>query len=71
MTIEKVHGTLHGRPGSFVLQHNSTLNRGVPEQSIQVVPDSATGELRGLKGRMVISRVKDEHGYDFEFKFAE
>lgn len=71
VAIEQVNGTLHGRSGSFVLQHSSTLHRGVPQQSIQVVPDSATGELQGLKGRMVVSRVNAEHHYDFEFEFAE
>lgn len=71
VAIEKVNGTLHGRLGSFVLQHSSTLNRGAPEQSIHVVPDSATGELRGLRGRMIISRVDSQHHYDFEFEFAE
>ena len=50
VAIEKVAGTLHGRQGTFVLQHSSTLNRGESEQSITVVPDSGTGELAGLKG---------------------
>ncbi len=70
VAIEKVNGTLHGRSGGFVLQHSSTLNRGVPQQSIHVVPDSATGELRGLRGRMLV-RVDGEHHYDFEFEFTE
>src|SRR4051794_11990584 len=40
VAIEKVTGTLQGRKGSFVLQHNATMDRGKPELNIIVVPDS-------------------------------
>ena len=30
VAIERVTGTLHGRSGSFVLQHSGTMTRGVP-----------------------------------------
>src|SRR3954463_6493560 len=52
VALERVTGTLHGRAGSFSLQHSGTMNRGVPQLSVTVVPDSATGELAGLAGRM-------------------
>lgn len=42
VAMERVNGTLKGRKGSFVLQHSATMNRGVPELSITVVPDSGT-----------------------------
>ena len=42
VAIEKVTGTLHGRRGTFVLQHSSTMTRGEAQQSITVVPDSGT-----------------------------
>lgn len=29
VAIERVEGTLHGRTGTFVLQHNGTMTRGV------------------------------------------
>ncbi len=64
---ERVDGTLQGRRGTFVLQHNSTLARGVQHQSISVVPDSGTGELIGLSGTMTISIVEKKHFYDFDF----
>lgn len=67
VAIERVTGTLHGRAGSFVLQHSSTMERGVPRQSITVVPDSGTGELTGLAGSMVITIVAGKHSYDFEY----
>ena len=45
VAMETVRGTLDGRAGSFVLQHSSTMTRGVPAQSITVVPDSGTDAL--------------------------
>src|ERR1700722_2045882 len=45
VAIERVTGTLDGRSGTFVLQHNATMTRGAPYLNIVVVPDSGTGEL--------------------------
>ena len=54
VAIEKVSGTLHGRNGTFVLQHCASMNKGTSKLSIFVVPDSGTGELAGLAGTMTI-----------------
>jgi hypothetical protein len=45
VAIERVSGSLHDRSGSFVLQHSGTMTRGVPQQSVTVVPDSGTDQL--------------------------
>ena len=37
VAIERVTGRLHGRSGTFVLQHSSVMDRGTPAQSIGVV----------------------------------
>lgn len=71
VAIERVSGTLHGRTGAFVLQHSSTMNQGEPQQSIGVVPDSGTDQLKGLSGSMVISVVGGKHYYDFEYTLSE
>lgn len=71
VAIEKVTGTLHGRQGTFILQHSSTLNRGGGEQSITVVPDSGTGELVELSGTMTIQNDGGEHRYTLEYTFTE
>src|SRR6202167_6102221 len=44
VAMERVTGTLKGRTGSFVLQHSGTMNRGAPQLSVTVVPDSGTGQ---------------------------
>jgi len=71
VAIETVSGTLHGRQGSFVLQHSSTMTRGVPEQSISVLPDSGTGELTGLTGKLIIDIVDKQHFYRFDYSLPE
>lgn len=67
VAIERVCGTLGGKSGSFVLQHSGTMNRGEPSLSIAVVPDSGTGELIGLSGKMMIEIQPGKHFYDFEY----
>jgi hypothetical protein len=67
VAIEQVSGTLHGRAGTFVLQHSGTMNRGEPQLSVTVVPDSGTGRLVGLTGRMDIIIEGGKHSYEFEY----
>jgi autotransporter translocation and assembly factor TamB len=67
VAMERVTGTLKGRTGSFVLQHSATMTRGTPELSITVVPDSGSGQLVGLTGKMDIKINEGKHSYDFEY----
>ena len=71
VAIERVSGTLHGRSGSFVLQHSATMNRGAPQLSVTVVPDSSTGELAGLAGRMSIDITDGQHSYTFDYTLGD
>jgi hypothetical protein len=71
VAIEKVTGTLGGRKGTFVLQHNATMTRGAPQLNIIVVPDSGTGELKGLSGTLNITITPDgKHSYDMEYSLS-
>jgi hypothetical protein len=71
VAIEQVTGTLRGRSGTFVLQHSGTMTRGEQQLSVTVVPDSGTGELTGLTGKMAINIVDGKHFYDFEYTLPE
>lgn len=71
VALEIVTGTLKGRAGTFVLQHSATMTRGVPTLSITVVPDSGTGQLTGLTGKMNIIITDGKHSYDFEYTLPE
>jgi hypothetical protein len=71
VAIEKVTGTLHGREGTFTLQHSATMNRGAPSLSITVVPDSGTGALTGIAGTMLIIIENKQHSYIFDYSLAD
>jgi hypothetical protein len=71
VAIERITGTLAGRSGSFVLQHSGTLTRGAPQQSVTVVPDSGTGQLVGLTGKMTGTIEAGKHFYDLEYTLPE
>ena len=71
VAMERVIGTLHGHKGTFALQHSGTMTRGMPQLSVTVVPDSGTGELVGLAGKMTINIVDGKHFYEFEYTLAQ
>ena len=71
VAMERVSGTLHGRRGTFVLQHSGTMTRGTAQLSITVVPESGTDQLAGLEGKMTIKVVNGKHSYDFEYTLPE
>ena len=69
VAIERVTGLLHGKGGSFSLQHNATMHRGAHSLHISVVPDSGTRELAGLTGTMNIIIAPDgTHSYEFDYE---
>ena len=71
VALEKVTGTLKGRGGSFALQHTGKMNRGVPELTITVVPDSGTDQLKGLSGKLEIVMAGSKHSYNFEYSLPD
>jgi hypothetical protein len=71
VAMERVTGSLHGRSGSFALQHSGTMTRGAPQLVITVVPDSGTRELLGLAGTLMINIVDDKHFYAFDYTLIE
>jgi hypothetical protein len=70
VAIERVTGTLEGKRGTFVLQHSGIMTRGARSLSVNVVPDSGTGELRGISGRMDIQIVEGKHHYELDYELA-
>ena len=67
VAMEQVVGSLHGRQGTFVLQHSGTMTRGNGQLAVTVVPDSGTGELANLAGMMHIDVSGGKHAYVFEY----
>jgi hypothetical protein len=48
--LERVSGRVGDKSGSFILQRTGVFESGQAKESYSVVPGSATGELRGLRG---------------------
>lgn len=67
VAIEQVTGTLHGRSGSFALQHNGTMSGGAFDLSVKVVPGSGTEQLEGISGEMKILIQAGNHAYTFAY----
>jgi len=69
VAMEKFEGVLEGRRGSFILYHNGTMTpQDGQKLEIRVAPQSGTGELAGLDGRLTIEIVDGQHHYDFDFQ---
>jgi hypothetical protein len=70
VALERITGSLDGRTGAFFMQHNGVMDRGQPSLSLTVVPDSGTGELKGLTGRLAIDITDGQHYYTFDYSLA-
>ena len=71
VAVERIAGTLRGRTGSFLMQHNGTMDRGAPSLSLTVVPDSGTDALLGLSGSLAIDIVDGQHFYTFDYSLPD
>ncbi len=71
VAIEQVTGVLNRRSGSFTLQHSGTMDHGALQLTITVVPDSGTGQLAGISGKMAINIVNGKHFYEFDYTLPE
>ncbi len=72
--FERITGRVHGRAGSFVLHHSASSagSRGERSGAWSVVPDSGTGELRGLRGEALISVDQDGgHSFTLDYELGE
>jgi hypothetical protein len=67
VAIEQVTGTLHGRHGSFALQHSSTMDKGKFDLNIKVAPGSGTEQLAGIAGALTIIIEGGKHSYSFDY----
>ena len=47
------------------------MSKGAQQLSITVVPDSGSGQLTGLSGKMTIKIVDGKHYYEFDYTLAE
>src|ERR1700744_868220 len=69
VAIERFDGTMHGRKGTFILQHEAGGRAGVPWMTWKIVESSGTGELAGLRGEGEIIIAPDGgHSYVLNYE---
>lgn len=71
VAIEVVTGKLHGKEGSFALQHMAAMDVNGRKMSVQVVPGSGTGKLKGISGTFLIEIANGQHSYDLEYNLPQ
>ena len=71
VAIERVIGRLHGKEGSFVLQHNGIMDEGQQQLHIIIVPDSGSGELAGIRGVFKLNIEHGAHFYELTYSIPE
>lgn len=70
VALETMTVKVNGKSGSFVFAHKATMNTTDPKSGamdIVVVPDTGTGELKGIDGSLQIIIDKSGHRYDFTY----
>lgn len=68
VALERITGTLHGKEGSFVLQHRGTMDASGYDMQVTIVPGSGTGALAGIKGTFKILFEGPKHLYELEYE---
>ena len=68
VAIEHFTGTVAGKSGSFLLQHNGIMDKGDAELTVVIVPDSGSGELSGISGTLEIDNDEGKHSYRLEYE---
>ena len=48
--MEKVTASIHGKSGSFIIQHSGKFENGVASSNFVIVAGSGQGELSGIEG---------------------
>jgi hypothetical protein len=68
VAIERVEGTLDGRTGGFVLQHNAGGENGKPWLSWKITEGTGTGDLEGITGEgQIVIGDDGSHSYTIDY----
>jgi hypothetical protein len=67
VAVEKIIGTLDGRRGSFTVVHIGVGDASGRTHRVEVVPDTGTEELGGMRGTMTIDIVDGQHSYTVDY----
>lgn len=71
VAMEKMSGKLAGKTGTFVFMHQASMMKSDPKSGVMkivVVPQSGTGELKGITGTLMINIDAGKHLWVFEYE---
>jgi hypothetical protein len=69
--IERITGSVNGLAGSFVLKHNAIGSRDGGQADWTVVPDTGTGELRGIRGEAeIVNEPGGAHTFRLQYRLG-
>jgi hypothetical protein len=72
VAIEQMNGKLKGRQGTFTVVHRGTMQKGAGfDLVVDVVPDSGTGQLAGLAGKVTIVIEGGTHSYAIDYTLPD
>lgn len=70
VALETMTVKVNGKSGTFVFSHKATMDSADPKSGvmdISVLPNTGTGELKGIEGSLQITMDKSGHSYDFTY----
>ncbi len=68
VAVERFTCSVRGKSGSFVLQHRGLMENGESALMVKSLPDSGTGELDGISGRLEIDNEEGKRSYAPEYE---
>lgn len=71
VAFESATGNLQGKQGSFLMQHKGNMQGDSKSLDINIVPDSGTGELKGISGTCKIIIDNGKHFYELQYSLPE
>ena len=70
VALETMVVKVDGKSGTFVFAHKATMDSTDPKSGamdITVLPNTGTGDLKGIEGSLQITIDKSGHSYDFMY----
>jgi hypothetical protein len=74
VAIEKMTVSVNGKSGTFIFRHGATMMMSDPSTAVLevlVVPQTGTGQLTGIEGKLAITIDASVHSYDFAYTLPE
>ena len=71
VALDRFEGSLDGKRGGFSLHHRGVMDAGVAVLEVWIAPDSGSGELSGLRGKLDIRVEGKEHYYQLDYSLPE